>query len=108
MALLDCAMAVRASRAAGEKLVITTRYEADCKRKIKAPWVVLCRAWLDRRVADGKMEEDGNKEWGNGDGGKADWETMLARSRVEDGMGDVYFEAKAGFAKRRERGKAKL
>ena len=55
-----------------------------------------------------KMEEDGNKERGNGDGGKADWETISTRGRVEDGMVNVYFEAKAGFAKRRERGQAKL
>lgn len=54
------------------------------------------------------MEEDGNEESGHGDEGKADWETILARGRVEDGMGNVYFEAKAGFAKRRERVKAKL
>ena len=63
MTLLDSAMAVHAFRAAGAKPVVTTCYEADFKRKIKAPWVFSCRAWLDKRVADVKKDEDGKKEW---------------------------------------------
>ena len=59
IALLGCAMAVRASRAAGDKLGITMRYETYFQRKIQAPRGILCRAWLDKRVADVKKDEDG-------------------------------------------------
>lgn len=103
MTLLDDAMAVCAFRAAGQKPILTTRYEADFKRKIKAPCVILCRAWLDERAIDVKKEgSDGEK------GKEEDRETICTRSRLEDGMGNVYLEVAARFAKRRERAKAKL
>ena len=102
MTLLDNAMAVRAFRAAGEKPVVTTRYEAEFKRKIKAPCVIVCRAWLDQGAMHvGKSGKD-NPERVNGD------KTIYTRGRMEDGLGNVYLEANAIFARRRVPAKAKL
>ena len=109
MTLLDSAMAVRAIRAAGGKPVITTRYEAEFKRKIKAPCVVLCRAWLDESITDVKNGGDKNRDRYNGDDGEEQNRgTIYTRGKIEDGMGNVYLEAAAWFVNRRERAKAKL
>ena len=106
MTLLDNAMAVRARRAAGEKPVLTTQYEAEFKRKIKAPCVVLCRAWLDETVMN--VNKDGRERADGDDGMGEDEETIYTRGRVEDGLGNVYLEANARFARRRVRAKANL
>ncbi len=109
MTLLDSAMAVRAHRAAGATPLVTTRYEAEFKRKIRAPCVVLCRAWLDERIMNVKKDGKENQERVDGDDGKGgDEETIYTRGRVEDGLGNVYLEANARFARRRVRAKANL
>ena len=108
MTLLDSAMAVRAFRAAGGKPVVTIRYEAEFKRKIRAPCVVLCRAWLHESVIDVENDGDKNKDRGTGDDGEEREGTIRTRGRLEDGMGNVYLEATARFAKRRERARVKL
>ena len=93
MTLLDNTMGLRANHASGGKLCLTTHYEADFKRKVKAPCVVLCRAWI--------IDEEGSS---SGDVGKGDEKgkegrkrMLVVKGRVEDGMGTVYLEGSSRF-----------
>ena len=105
MTLLDSAMAVRATRAVAGQPVLTTTYHATFKNKIKAPCVVLCRAWLEREASDITDEENGGVD---ADGGAKDERLIRTRGTVEDGMGKIYLTATAQFVKRNGRPKATL
>ena len=109
MTLLDSAMAVRAVRAARGSSVVTTRYEADFRKKIKAPCVVLCRASLDERFRDvegcGELKDpsvNGDKDLGHHSA------SIHTKGTVEDGRGNVYLQATAHFVNVDERAKARL
>ena len=89
MTLLDSAMVVRALRATGKKPVVTQRYEVDFRRKVKVPRVVLCRAWIDSRVKDGRKDGEGHREQGNIREGEGEKQRHRVYKRIGRGW-DIY------------------
>ena len=82
MTILDSAMAVKAFQTVGERPVVTTEFKGKLFRKVKAPNVVLCRAWVEAEEGDGRV--------------------IYTGGRVEDGEGNAFLEATARFVRLEE------
>jgi acyl-coenzyme A thioesterase THEM4 len=87
MTLLDSAMAVHAHRAY-RCPVVTIRFTTRFLRKVRAPCVVLCRAWLESE------ENEGGRMW--------------TRGVIEDGEGRVLLQGDAEFVRNEKKVRPKI